>query len=128
MALSKEEVLDAIADMSVMDVVQLVEAMEEKVGVSAAARAPSDSTPAFVAAAGASRHATDSLPAGERVGNSESSDSESAPNPQSAAAHRGSAATLSSTFARLSPAFFGRGGSDLHIGRPAASSCWGVIA
>ncbi|SUZ47523.1 uncharacterized protein METZ01_LOCUS377 [marine metagenome] len=36
MALSKEEVLDAIADMSVMDVVQLVEAMEEKFGVSAA--------------------------------------------------------------------------------------------
>ena len=30
MALSKEEVLDAIAEMSVMDVVQLVEAMEEK--------------------------------------------------------------------------------------------------
>jgi large subunit ribosomal protein L7/L12 len=37
MSLSKEEVLDAIADMSVMDVVQLVEAMEEKFGVSAAA-------------------------------------------------------------------------------------------
>lgn len=36
MALSKDEVLDAIADMSVMDVVQLVEAMEEKFGVSAA--------------------------------------------------------------------------------------------
>ena len=36
MALSKEEVLEAIADMSVMDVVQLVEAMEEKFGVSAA--------------------------------------------------------------------------------------------
>ena len=32
MALSREEVLDAIADMSVMDVVQLVEAMEEKFG------------------------------------------------------------------------------------------------
>lgn len=37
MALSKEEILDAIAEMSVMDVVQLVEAMEEKFGVSAAA-------------------------------------------------------------------------------------------
>jgi large subunit ribosomal protein L7/L12 len=37
MSLSREEVLDAIADMSVMDVVQLVEAMEEKFGVSAAA-------------------------------------------------------------------------------------------
>ncbi|HJN95990.1 MAG TPA: 50S ribosomal protein L7/L12 [Gammaproteobacteria bacterium] len=39
MALSSEEVLNAIADMSVMDVVQLVEAMEEKFGVSAAAAA-----------------------------------------------------------------------------------------
>ncbi len=37
MALSNEEILDAIAQMSVMDVVQLVEAMEEKFGVSAAA-------------------------------------------------------------------------------------------
>ena len=37
MALSNEEILDAIAEMSVMDVVQLVEAMEEKFGVSAAA-------------------------------------------------------------------------------------------
>jgi large subunit ribosomal protein L7/L12 len=37
MALSKEEILDAIAEMSVMDVVELVEAMEEKFGVSAAA-------------------------------------------------------------------------------------------
>lgn len=37
MALSKEDILDAIANMSVMDVVQLVEAMEEKFGVSAAA-------------------------------------------------------------------------------------------
>ncbi len=37
MALSKEDVLEAIAEMSVMDVVQLVEAMEEKFGVSAAA-------------------------------------------------------------------------------------------
>lgn len=37
MAISKEEILDAIAEMSVMDVVALVEAMEEKFGVSAAA-------------------------------------------------------------------------------------------
>lgn len=37
MAVSKEEILDAIAEMSVMDVVALVEAMEEKFGVSAAA-------------------------------------------------------------------------------------------
>ncbi len=37
MALSKDDILNAIAEMSVMDVVQLVEAMEEKFGVSAAA-------------------------------------------------------------------------------------------
>ena len=37
MALSKEDILNAIAEMSVMDVVALVEAMEEKFGVSAAA-------------------------------------------------------------------------------------------
>ena len=37
MSLSKEEILDAIAEMSVMDVVALVEALEEKFGVSAAA-------------------------------------------------------------------------------------------
>src|SRR5680860_1700193 len=39
MALSHEEILNAIAEMSVMDVVALVEAMEEKFGVSAAAAA-----------------------------------------------------------------------------------------
>ena len=37
MALSKDDVLNAIAEMSVMEVVELVEAMEEKFGVSAAA-------------------------------------------------------------------------------------------
>jgi len=37
MALSKEDILEAIAEMSVMDVVGLVEAMEEKFGVTAAA-------------------------------------------------------------------------------------------
>jgi len=37
MALSKDDVLNAIAEMSVMDVVELVSAMEEKFGVSAAA-------------------------------------------------------------------------------------------
>ena len=37
MAISKEEILDAIAEMSVMDIVALVEAMKEKFGVSAAA-------------------------------------------------------------------------------------------
>ncbi len=39
MALSKDDILNAIADMSVMDVVELVEAMEEKFGVTAAAAA-----------------------------------------------------------------------------------------
>lgn len=37
MALSKEDIINAIAEMSVMDVVELVKAMEEKFGVSAAA-------------------------------------------------------------------------------------------
>jgi large subunit ribosomal protein L7/L12 len=36
-ALSKDEILDAIAEMSVMDVVELISAMEEKFGVTAAA-------------------------------------------------------------------------------------------
>ncbi|TDJ25386.1 MAG: 50S ribosomal protein L7/L12 [Gammaproteobacteria bacterium] len=36
MALSKDDILNAVADMSVMDVVELVSAMEEKFGVSAA--------------------------------------------------------------------------------------------
>lgn len=44
--LSKDDVLEAIANMSVMDIVDLVAAMEEKFGVSAAA-------PVAVAAAGA---------------------------------------------------------------------------
>ena len=37
MALSKDDILNAIADMSVMEVVELIQAMEEKFGVSAAA-------------------------------------------------------------------------------------------
>ena len=37
MALSKDDILNAIADMSVMQVVELVQAMEQKFGVSAAA-------------------------------------------------------------------------------------------
>ena len=39
MSLSKDDILDAIAEMSVMDVVALVDATEEKFGVSAAAAA-----------------------------------------------------------------------------------------
>lgn len=37
MSLSKDDILNAIAEMSVMEVVELVSAMEEKFGVSAAA-------------------------------------------------------------------------------------------
>jgi len=40
MALSNDDILNAIADMSVMDVVELVSAMEEKFGVTASAIAP----------------------------------------------------------------------------------------
>jgi len=36
MSISKDDILNAIAEMSVMDVVALIEAMEEKFGVSAA--------------------------------------------------------------------------------------------
>jgi large subunit ribosomal protein L7/L12 len=37
MSLSKEDIINAVAEMSVKDVVELIEAMEEKFGVSAAA-------------------------------------------------------------------------------------------
>ena len=37
MSLTKEDIINAVAEFSVMDVVELVEAMEEKFGVSAAA-------------------------------------------------------------------------------------------
>jgi len=37
MAVSKDEILDTISSMTVMEVVELIEAMEEKFGVSAAA-------------------------------------------------------------------------------------------
>lgn len=51
MAVTKEDILEAISNMSVMDVVELVKEMEDKFGVSAAA-------PVAIAAAGAA-------PAGE---------------------------------------------------------------
>jgi large subunit ribosomal protein L7/L12 len=50
MALSNEDILNAIAEMSVMDVVELVSAMEEKFGVSAAAAVAA--APAAAAAGG----------------------------------------------------------------------------
>jgi large subunit ribosomal protein L7/L12 len=37
MSLSKDDILNAVADMSVMEIVELIEAMEEKFGVTAAA-------------------------------------------------------------------------------------------
>jgi large subunit ribosomal protein L7/L12 len=37
MAMSKEDILNAVAEMSVMELVELIEAMEEKFGVEAAA-------------------------------------------------------------------------------------------
>jgi len=49
MAQSKDDILNAIAEMSVMDVVELVSAMEEKFGVSAAA-AVAAAAPAAAAA------------------------------------------------------------------------------
>ena len=51
MALSKEDVLNAIAEMSVMEVVDLISDMEEKFGVSAAAAVAA--APAAGAAGGA---------------------------------------------------------------------------
>lgn len=53
MALSKEDILNAIAEMSVMDVVELVSAMEEKFGVSAAAAVAVAAAPAAGGDAGA---------------------------------------------------------------------------
>ena len=51
MAISKEDILDAISNMSVMDVVELISAMEEKFGVSAAAVAVAAAPAAGAAAA-----------------------------------------------------------------------------
>jgi large subunit ribosomal protein L7/L12 len=53
MALTKEEILDAISEMSVMDIVDLVKLMEEKFGVSAAAPVAAAAAPAAAGEAGA---------------------------------------------------------------------------
>ncbi len=53
MSLTKEDILNAIAEMSVMDVVELVSAMEEKFGVSAAAAVAVAAAPAAEAGAAA---------------------------------------------------------------------------
>jgi len=59
MALSKDDILNAIAEMSVMDVVELVSAMEEKFGVSAAAAAAVAVAAAPAAAAEAAEEKTE---------------------------------------------------------------------
>ncbi|MCX7179404.1 MAG: 50S ribosomal protein L7/L12 [Proteobacteria bacterium] len=51
MALSKQEILDAIGSMSVLDLSQLIKEMEEKFGVSAAAAAVAVAAPVAAAAA-----------------------------------------------------------------------------
>ncbi|OGV34642.1 MAG: 50S ribosomal protein L7/L12 [Legionellales bacterium RIFCSPHIGHO2_12_FULL_35_11] len=51
MAVKKDEILDAIANMSVMDVVELIEAMEERFNVSAAAAAVAVAAPVAAASA-----------------------------------------------------------------------------
>jgi large subunit ribosomal protein L7/L12 len=51
MAVSKQDILQAIADMSVMDVVELIEQMEEKFGVTAAAPVAMAAAPVAAAAA-----------------------------------------------------------------------------
>jgi len=53
MAVSKEDILETIAGMTVMEVVELVSAMEEKFGVSAAAAAVAVAAPAGDAGAAA---------------------------------------------------------------------------
>ena len=50
MSISKEDILEAIANMTVMDVVELISAMEEKFGVTAAAAVPVAAAPAAAAA------------------------------------------------------------------------------
>ena len=57
--LTKEDILNAIAEMSVMDVVELISAMEEKFGVSAAAAVQVAAPVAGGEAAGAAEEKTD---------------------------------------------------------------------
>ncbi|MFU8831188.1 MAG: 50S ribosomal protein L7/L12 [Wenzhouxiangella sp.] len=51
MAVSKEDILETVSNMTVMEVVDLIEAMEEKFGVSAAAPVAAAAGPAAPAAA-----------------------------------------------------------------------------
>jgi large subunit ribosomal protein L7/L12 len=59
MAVSKEDILETISNMSVMDVVDLISAMEEKFGVSAAAPVAVAAGPAAGAEAAAAEEKTE---------------------------------------------------------------------
>ncbi len=59
MAVSKAEILDAIASMSVLDLSELIKEMEEKFGVSAAAAAVAVAAPAAGGAAPAAAEQTE---------------------------------------------------------------------
>ncbi|MFB9067027.1 50S ribosomal protein L7/L12 [Pseudofulvimonas gallinarii] len=59
MAVSKEDILEAIATMSVMDVVELVKMMEDKFGVSAAAPVAVAAAPAAGGGAAAAEEQTE---------------------------------------------------------------------
>ena len=59
MAVSKEDILETISNMSVMDVVDLISAMEEKFGVSAAAPVAAAAGPAAGGEAAAAEEKTE---------------------------------------------------------------------
>jgi len=59
MALSKNEILDAVAAMSVLELSELIKMMEEKFGVSAAAAAVAVAAPTAAAAAPAAEEKTE---------------------------------------------------------------------
>jgi large subunit ribosomal protein L7/L12 len=59
MAVSKEDILETISNMSVMEVVDLIEAMEEKFGVSAAAPVAAAAAPAAGGDAAAAEEKTE---------------------------------------------------------------------
>ena len=59
MALSKDEILDAIAGMTVLELSELIKLMEDKFGVSAAAAAVAVAAPAAAAAAPAAEEKTE---------------------------------------------------------------------
>ena len=62
MGMSKDDILEAIAEMSVMEVVELIDAMEEKFGVTAAAAVAAAPAAAAGGDAGAGRRRVPGLP------------------------------------------------------------------